>query len=422
MRYLLFLFLFFREIPVFAQEANLENNNYIYDSDIRSAQLLLEGGSLLLPIVDLNAANYVLRLQFDHLGEDIMDYSYVLIHCNSDWQPSELDESQYISGYAENRIDSILVSQGTILDYTHYFVKLPNSNVHWTKSGNYLLKVIDNANDRQVVLMRRFLVVEPQWSIEPKFVQAADVAKLHTHQEIDLNVNFKSSIVRAPMTDVKIFILQNSRWDNSIGPVAPRGTSGNLAQFDYQDKLVFPAGLEFRDFDIRTLDFKGDFIKRIDRFPDRIEVTLKTDRSRYASQLNSRLDVNGRYLIDNTTVNRSLLQSEYCKVLFSISQNAPLEDEDVYIFGELTDWDLKPEFKMEYSEEAKAYYCETLLKQGYYNYMYQVVDRNTGRPSDHGFEGNWFETGNKYTILAYYRPFNTRYDRLMATITIDTKP
>jgi hypothetical protein len=108
-------------------------------------------------------------------------------------------------------------------------------------------------------------------------------------------------------------------------------------------------------------------------------------------------------------------------VLFSILQNSPLEDDDVYVFGELTDWQLKPEFKMEYSNEARAYVCEAWLKQGFYNYEYRVVSRRSGEVDEEGFEGNWYETPNKYTILTYFRPFGARYERLMGAVTIDSK-
>ncbi len=406
-----------------AQDAdNPGNENNIIDPNIRSAQLVLEGAALFLPIMDINAANNTMRLQFDHIGEEIMDYSYTIVHCNSDWQPSELEDNQYIKGYAVNNVDSIFISQNTIIDYTHYFVKLPNSNMHWTKSGNYLLKILDNQDDLKVVLVRRFVVVEPQWSIDPRLVQTAMVDKLRTHQELDFTINLKNTRVNAPANDIKAFVLQNSRWDNCIGPIAPFGGGSNTVRFDYQDKIVFPAGLEYRFFDMRPLDYKGEFVRKIDQFPDHIEVTLKTDNSRFETQVVVRKDINGRYIIDNASQNRSLSQAEYANVLFSISQNLPLEDEDVYVFGELSDWQIKPEFKMEFNEEAKVYYCEVLLKQGYYNYEYRVVDRNTGLPSKYGFEGNWAETGNKYTILAYFRPFGARYDRLMGAVSTDTKP
>jgi hypothetical protein len=61
------------------------------------------------------------------------------------------------------------------------------------------------------------------------------------------------------------------------------------------------------------------------------------------------------------------------------------------------------------------------LKQGYYNYQYLVVDRQTGQPDAEGFEGNCYETCNEYQILVYYRPFGVRYDQLMVSATMDTR-
>jgi hypothetical protein len=98
----------------------------------------------------------------------------------------------------------------------------------------------------------------------------------------------------------------------------------------------------------------------------------------------------------------------------------PIDEADVYVFGELSDWQLKPEFKMEYSHEARAYYCETVLKQGYYNYQYVVLDHRTGAPDPDGLEGNWHETGNLYTLLVYFHPFGSRYDRLMGAVTLNS--
>jgi hypothetical protein len=91
------------------------------------------------------------------------------------------------------------------------------------------------------------------------------------------------------------------------------------------------------------------------------------------------------------------------------------------VFGELSDWQLKPAFKMQYSPEAQAYYLDAFLKQGYYNYIYVLLNRDTNEIDPEGVEGNWHETGNQYTILVYYRPFGERYDRLVSTQTIDSR-
>ena len=113
-------------------------------------------------------------------------------------------------------------------------------------------------------------------------------------------------------------------------------------------------------------------------------------------------------------------ECDYGSVLFSIRQNMPIDDADVYVFGELSDWQLKPEFKMKYSLDAQMYYCEAFLKQGYYNYQYVVQDHRTGALDIDGLEGNWYETENLYTILVYFRPFGERYDRLMASASLNS--
>jgi hypothetical protein len=391
----------------------------IFDKNIRSVQLLLSASQLSLPIVDLNARPNTLLLQFDHLGEDLMDYRYTLVHCNSDWQPSDLSDAEYIDGFMEDRITNIESSFNTLTQYTHYTLGLPNRNLRWSKSGNYLLKVIDDDTD-EVVIIRRFMVVEPRWQIGADFTKTARVDKLNTHHEIDFLVKPKKDRISNPQNDIKAFVLQNGRWDNALGPLRPFVTRGEDVVFDLQDQIVFPAGKEFRFFDMRTLDVRGERVRMIQEKTDYFEVTLQRDESRYDRPVVFRADANGRFVIENRHFNQTQLQCDYAHVLFAISQNQPLEDEDVYLFGELTDWQLRPDCKMEYNEEAKAYYCELFLKQGYYNYQYLVVDKASGKVDPDGFEGNWYETANQYTILVYFRPFGARFDRLMGAVSINS--
>ncbi len=414
---------FFSPFPLAAQDSeNPGNESRVLDDDIRSAQLYLQGAPLTLPILELKAGNGTLILAFDHLGDDLKDYIYTFVHCNSDWKPSDLTDNEYIDGFTEDRITTIDNSFNTLHPYTHYSIGLPNRNMRWAKSGNYLLKVFDNDDDRRLVLVRRFCVVEPVWRVDAKFVSPVAVSKLKTHHEIDFTVLHRGMRIPNPQNDVKAFVLQNGRWDNAIGPVRPYSTREDQLVFDYQDKIVFPAGKEWRFFDMRTFEYRGERVKTINQRYDYYEVTLETDKDRSNSNLVFKGDLNGRFSIENTNYNQTRLQCDYAKVLFSISQNQPKDDDDVYVFGELTDWQLKPEYKMEYSPEAKAYYCESpLLKQGYYNYEYLVVNRDTHQIDEDGFEGNTFETSNLYTILVYFRTFGDRYDRLMSAVSIDSK-
>jgi len=396
-----------------------QTENQVLDPDICTVQLNLAGSPLSLPIVNLQTGPNVLVLEFDHMGDQLKDYKYTLTHCNSDWQPSDLDDNEYMEGFTEDRITSVQNSFNTLSQYTHYTLGLPNRNMRWMRSGNYLLNIFDTEDD-QLVMVRRFMVVEPLWRIDAGFVRTAQVDKLDTHHEIDFTVVPKSARISMPQNDVKAFILQNGRFDNALGPIKPFITRGENLVFDYQDQILFPAGKEFRFFDIRSFDYRGEFVKSIVDKPTYFEVTLRPDESRYDRPVIFRPDADGRFVIENQNVNQTLLQCDYATVLFSIKQNLPLEDEDVYVFGELTDWQLKPEFKMKYDEHAQVYWCDTWLKQGRYDYQYLVVDRNTGKPDLDGFEGNWYATGNQYTILVYFRPFGARFDRLMGAVTLNS--
>lgn len=416
-----FLLLLLGTLKLQAQDENPYNENRILDEEIYTVQLHLSSAELVPPIADLKAANNTLLLEFDHMGPDVKDYMYTIVHCNSDWQPSELEDNQYIDGFMEDRILDIENSFNTRTVYTHYRLGLPNANMRWSKSGNYLLKVMDNDDDKRVVLVRRFMVVESLWGAEAQMVRPANAFKQNSHHEIDFSINPKGTRVPNPTQDVKTFVLQNGRWDNALGPLSANFTRADRLVYDFQDKIVFPAGQEYRYFDMRSFDFKGEYVRRIDQTTDRIEVTLQSERSRSGYQVVTRADIDGHYVIENRNPNQSLLQCDYAWVLFSILRNAPEEDASVYVFGELTDWQLKPEFKMKYNEEVKAYYCESLLKQGFYNYSFAVLNRRTGLVEDDGFEGNWYQTVNQYTILSYFRPFGARYDRLMCAVTIDSR-
>lgn len=396
-----------------------ENQNRIFDTDILSVQCHLRGAPTTFPMVDLKAPDGSLVLQFDHLGTDLRDYLYTLEHCDANWQRSGLDDNEYIDGFTEDRIINFYNSFNTLQQYVHFSLTLPNRNMRWTKSGNYLLKVYDDSAERRLVLVRRFLVVESGWSVATDFVKPVQVGKINSHQELDFTVSTKGMRVQFPEKEVQAYVLQNGRWDTALGPIPPFIVRQDQLVFDYQDKITFPAGKEWRYFDMRTFDYRGEFIRNIRNMQDYFEVTLHTDESRAGRSYISYGDLNGRFSIENLNINQGPEQCDYAEVLFSLHQNQALETEDVYVFGALTDWQLKPEFKMRYEESVRAYVCAAYLKQGYYNYQYLVVNPKTGKADEEGFEGNWHETGNEYQILVYYRPFGLRYDRLMLSATMD---
>ena len=398
--------------------AQEEQNN---DPDILAVRFHLRNAPLTFPVVPLKASTGTLLLAFDRLGTDLRDYVYTIEHCNADWQRSSLNEIEYLEGFTEDRVVNASNSNTTLQPYIHYWVTLPNSNLRWTHSGNYLLKVYDVTYERRLVLVRRFVVVENAWDVRAEFVRPARVEHLNTHHELDFTVGTRGAYISYPEREVKAYVLQNGRWDSAIGPLPPFMRRQDQLVYDYQDRIVFPAGKEWRYFDMRTFQFRGEFIQTLRMGPNYYEVALTPDESRAYKPYVQTGDLNGRFSIENRNANEGLDQCDYAVVRFTLKAAQPFEDHEVYVYGQLTDWQLKPEFKMTYDEQLKAYRCDAYLKQGYYNYQYVLYNPTTGKRDEVGVEGNWYETENDYQILVYYRPVNGRADRLMAFLTANSR-
>ena len=95
-------------------------------------------------------------------------------------------------------------------------------------------------------------------------------------------------------------------------------------------------------------------------------------------------------------------------------------DKDLYLFGQLTNYNYTDSLKLVFNPEKKLYETHLFLKQGYYDYTYVAVDKNN--PSIHSeLDGNNFETENVYTILVYYKSFTDRSDQLIGIATFDSR-
>lgn len=405
-----------------AQLEDIKNYDYVYVDNIKSVRFHLNGLLLTYPIVDLGSST-PLVLSFDDLDGDVKDYSYRIIHCDRDWQPSQLNAMEYLEGFTEELIDNFQYSFKTVQLFTHYRLFLPNNDMRWTISGNYLLAVYEDEGDKVPVITRRFVVVDPKIQIQPRLVRPSQVSKSRTHQEIDFSVDHERLDIRSPQIEIRAAVLQNGRWDNAVTDLKPFFTRSNELVFDYQDRIVFPAGREFRYLDLRSLRFRSENISAIESYRDGYEVILYKDEKRTNQSFFTREDINGKFVIESYDQQDFDLSGDYADVLFTLYSPAELGG-DVYLMGAISDWLPKEEFKMIYNPAINGYVTKVLLKQGYYEYAYGVMpDVEGARTLDMDeTEGNSYETQNDYTIIVYYRPFGSRYDQVIGAVTFDTTP
>ena len=420
-------FLLITCLPLFviAQDSEIKYENYVYDENIRTVKFHVNGDPLGMPILPLKT-NAQFLLSFDDMGDEDKNYTYSILHCDSNWQPSDLTELEFIDGYMDEAIDEYEFSFKTLREYTHYELLFPNDNITWTISGNYILLVHEDEDDeKRLIFTRRFMVVDygKQVNIENQLVAAAKVNNLRTHHEFDFVVNHENELLRNPERTIKAVVLQNQRWDNAIFDIIPTYTRDNMIVFDYQGQIVFPAGKEFRFFDTRTLRTISLEVEEVYAYPDRYEVILEKDYKRGNLAYLHNEDANGSFVVDNFDMHNGQLSADYPDVFFTLNSPTVYQNSDVYIVGAFNDWRLTN--KMTYNELISSYVASIPLKQGYHNYAYAVVSPpkdKTEKPVLNltEIEGDWYETKNEYTFLIYYRPPGGNYDQLIADLVFET--
>lgn len=390
----------------------LRYKDHVYADHIQTVLLHREGWELSNPWLEMGSQDQ-LRLSFDDLRAGVINYKYRYIHCNANWQPSDLLPADYLEGFYEDDIITYLPSYNTIQDYTHYTVVFPSERMAPTLSGNYLLIVYEAADPDHPVITLRFMIFESLVNIQGRVHAATDINERDYRQEIDFRIEQGGYIIEQPYRDMQVILLQNERWDNAITNLKPLMVRDRILDFNLDFGNVFDGGNEFRHFDIKSLRFNSDRIAQITDPSGVFEVILHPDIRR-PFQVYTRLqDINGRRFIRNDNGSDSRVEAEYVRVHFTLPYEAPIAHGDIFVFGALTQWQFLPSAKMQYDFTRRAYRTSLYLKQGYYNYMYMLVEEGKTM-GDQGFiEGNHEETENDYVIMVYNRETGSRYDRLI---------
>jgi hypothetical protein len=213
---------------------------------------------------------------------------------------------------------------------------------------------------------------------------------------------------------VKVFILQNGRWDNAVKNIKPTFIKGDELDYNTENDCVFPALKEWRWADLRSFRLQTERVANIDYAKSRTTVTLFPDVNRSQQRYVYRRDLNGHYYpaILEQGYNPDY-EGDYATVHFTFKAPVPFAGSDVFVFGELTNYECNASNKMTYNGAEGAYEATLFLKQGYYNYLYGVVPQGGHALDMSNTEGDWWETENDYTILVYYRPLGGRSDELV---------
>jgi hypothetical protein len=382
----------------------------VYEANIATVQLRPISDPFGLPILRFGGADQ-LRLDFDDLSPDFTNYGYTLIHCTHDWQPSDLLKAEYLEGLQDYYIENYEFSLNTYIPYTHYWLTIPNNTIKISKSGNYVLVVYKNNNPEDVVLTRRFMVYENVVTVTADVIRATRLEERDTHQQLNFTLTHIGYDIPNPFFDLYVNVVQNGRWDNARIDIKPKFIKNQQIDYNFEGENTFYGGNEFRNFDTKQLT-ELTLNTRKTVLDSNYTVYLVPETPRLATRYSFNEDINGRFVIRRLNSTTPETEADYAWFDFYLASD-PIEEGDVYVFGQLSDWRINPRFKLQYDPQTKAYRGKILLKQGYYNYQYVVVNEATQLADETQIEGSHWETSNEYTILVYHREIGIRYDRLI---------
>lgn len=367
-----------------------------------------------VPVLQLNSDKQ-LKLSFDDFDLSVKNYNYTLIHCDAFWNPSSLMQNEYLDGFFENNIYDYKYSLNTVQRYIHYNAVFPSSNVKITKSGNYLLKVYENSDPENLIITKRFMVLDEKVTVAALVQAATNVNERYLKQEVDLKIFSPKYELTNPYKDVKVVITQNDRWDNAVSNLKPLFVKDKELVYDYDVDNVFSGGNEFRSFDCRNVRYQNMNVKQMVSDSTGFHMYLLDDTRRSAQKYSYNQDINGKFLIKSQQGNNSEIESEYVYVHFFIPMYNPTTDGNLYVFGGLTNWQCNASNRMTYNYKKFGYEATLYVKQGYYDYKY-VLAKDGDKALDEGFiEGEHFETENDYTVYVYHQAqIGVTYDQLIS--------
>lgn len=375
--------------------------------DVRTPLAYPEGNPTGYPFIALNSGQF-LSFHFDKLGTDRIDYRYAVIHCDHNWIETDLESSEYIRGFNQLQITDMEASFGTQRDFVHYHFDFPNDMMQPTISGNYAVVVFEGMNPAELpsrILIWRIVVYESQVRFRAKMQQSSVVRDRFTHHEILCEIIPDTYRIPDPNKELNLSVLQNGDWNHAVNDLKPTFIKPDAIAFQYSDgRMSFPAGNEWRDFEMKDLRFNGINVANVMPGADGYHVLLRPGiptGGRGAHE--TRQDLNGRSFVRSDIASDSHLEAEYVMVHFTL-QLPQFTEGEVHIEGGPARLSNEP-WIMTYDTKQGAYTGAFLVKQGFHNYRYVVYDRYHPGGDISLTEGNFTNTENDYHILVYH------YDR-----------
>lgn len=384
-----------------------------FSPDVRSLSVYNPDNFMAPPVIRVGS-NDRLNINFDIIGNQHEYLKFRLIHCNADWQPSKLMDSEFIQGFNEFEIADFAYSSNTYIHYVNYNISLPDPEVPIIASGNYLVQVFPENEPDNVILQARFSVAEQLAYFNGYVSTRTDKGYNDRFQQLFMNLDTSAIANINPYQDIKLVVTQNNNPATTRIISHPLRVENGKVFYEHSPQLIFEAGNEFRRFETVRADYPGMNVDSVKFLNGIWNSWLTTDFSRKNKEYTFDSTQHGRFKIDEYNSTDPDLSADYILVNFKLDPGERIPGK-IYIEGDLSNHLLSDEFLMKYDWDKGIYKASLPLKQGSYNYQYVVVSEDGNSVSPFPIEGSKYETNNEYLVLAFIRPPGARADRLIAS-------
>ena len=193
------------------------------------------------------------ELRFDDMTGDYTPWEVQIVHCDRHWQPSDLHPSEYLQGFYSPPPPT--TRRASERRWTSPCVAVAQRR-QWTRSGSYLLQIVDPYEPEQPLVQQRFDVFEELCDVDAKVGEPSDLALVRNHQEVHFTVKERNYSLSDPYDRLTVTVVPNWTWSRAITGREPRFVKG--AEIDFaQSGHVFEGGNTYRFVDLKGLEFSA---------------------------------------------------------------------------------------------------------------------------------------------------------------------
>jgi hypothetical protein len=378
------------------------------DPLIKSLRAYVNNDLFSLPVVKLNT-NDKLNIYFEIEAEHTPEFAIHFKYCDMNWKTSD---NLFLQGTKDNATYNINVDRlPSTTEGAEYFVdeSFPNNDVQFYQSGNWMFYITDSYDDQTIYEFGKFYVVENIVGLKTDIQNWRREGSVSSNNELDRVLNFKTS-----------FSLPDSLDPFRVDHIEiVKNLEVNYSQKLTKDSFQKNKGFEWdgtKNFTFITRDLQPGNEYREVNLLDKDKYQYPNTRAQFDGIEYSRFyqlgksDLNGSFKL----MNKENQYADYLTATFEFRPPDPTSD-DIFIVGSFTNWEVLPWYQMKNKNDVYSISIE--LKRGTYDYEYVTGAINEDSVENIDwfiFEGNFWETINKYSVFLYYKsPDKGEYDQII---------